>query len=351
MVKPNRVFETSGPQTALKEHSGIIEAVKRSLIEWGVRSDRNSHHRDFEKRAIESALRCFQFHNFGMQLPRIVCAQTPQDLMQAIKHVLKCELDEGRALDTESRRLIQDAMKLEHGEPYYISEKGNNRKKPGLTKYTLKDLDPLSRFQWVPCSELEYCFGDFSDVGYCLGMAFEAIVASYAASNIACMSCKALKTLSWCGGKKSSWCDMECRHCRASYEIKSKKDAEAISKVHRFKSGGLGGSFEGYCRQRATHPQCKHNMVFISRQATMIRSKGFVGPVEVAETQKVLPRLSMLSFADPCRNDIPMKSSFNVNQNTRMVWFYIPWFRFDACKSAKDLFNEAFPGHWDRLYS
>lgn len=80
----------------------------------------------------------------------------------------------------------------------------------------------------------------------------EALVAHHVVYSASCYHCKQRGGLRRKGGRDtdSSWTDLLCWKCKSTYEIKSKKDAEALEKVfHRNELPG--GSFRLSCQQVA----------------------------------------------------------------------------------------------------
>ena len=96
----------------------------------------------------------------------------------------------------------------------------------------------------------------------------EAIVCCHALKNIPCTNCKLLKALRWAGGGKSSWQDMICIECGATYEIKTKASMEKVEtalKHNRIQ----GGSFRAWCELINSQPTTiKRYLVILPRTFT-----------------------------------------------------------------------------------
>jgi len=160
----------------------------------------------------------------------------------------------------------------------------------------------------------------YMEDGWLVGNAFEAFVSCHAAQNIACFHCKGLRTLCWAGGYLASWRDLTCRLCRSTYEIKSKKDVAAIDKIFHYKRVD-GGSFRGWCieQKKCANIDAKHFLVLVSRAATYVRSGELMWPVEIAEIDRVLPRLSFRSFSSFLRKrkSILLQSTCFIKSRTK----------------------------------
>jgi hypothetical protein len=233
----------------------------------------------------------------------------------------------------------------------------NNRK----TQSTSVPNDLLEAIRFVLRAEFtatnraaEDYFNDFSDRNFVLGMAFEAIVACHVAHSVlpvSCVHCGSQRSIQWCGGKRSSWADITCLTCQASYEIKSKESQEAISMEFE-RNSCQGGSYSGYEARVGSNYNRRCFVAFVSRTS----KPAYVGEticntwlVEVAELGGTQPQMQV----QPSLNHTGAgpTSKFQVRPGTRKIWFRIPAIEFDLETIAREIFDCRFPGKWEGLKS
>ena len=184
-----------------------------------------------------------------------------------------------------------DELKLHdiYPEPYYrLRDRQTGKvyaykKKDAFKMYTPEQLDPLRRWKFDLISYEEHLFERWfvdDDHASKLGTLMEALVACHALASEACYNCKFRKTLRWNGGGSGSWQDMLCIECGkikdkfhrvllrhmvaslksynilvgATYEVKTKKDIEAVEKT-LMRNSLQGGSFSAWCQLKASKQQ------------------------------------------------------------------------------------------------
>jgi hypothetical protein len=199
-------------------------------------------------------------------------------------------------------------------------------------------IDPLRRFECAGTQEGQERFRDMvTDLNSdeISGMASEAIVARYASHNEACYHCKSRNPLFWAGGGNYPWTDMICTFCSSAFEIKSKRNMEAVEKAGNAQSrfGISGGSYRGYYElhnDRSRKAGWKHYLVLMSRKQSVnydmeTHAHRFTWQVLIGEIRSVEPRLSGLSFAvEPMR----LHSSITLKSEPK-AWFSIPYQHLD----------------------
>merc|ERR1719232_2506329 len=99
----------------------------------------------------------------------------------------------------------------------------------------------------------------------------------------------------WNGGRNlaSSWHDIVCKKCKATYEIKSKRDNQAIEDCFKF-NRIPGGSFSTFHEYKAFGRS--RFLLLVSRKPDVDLSGLFFYPVTVALIEDALPALKDKSF-------------------------------------------------------
>merc|ERR1719491_1178991 len=115
-------------------------------------------------------------------------------------------------------------------QPFYHRYNGTLGKQKWATKFKISELDPMNRFEGIEYSSKDWFRKMWnsstppSPSPMLEGIICEALVAHHMIYKIQqCYSCKRRHGLRWNGGfnTSSSWADVICIKCSASYEIKS----------------------------------------------------------------------------------------------------------------------------------
>ena len=344
------------------------EAI-RSLRLWGVDSTIRQEHTRFQEKTLMVVAQCFSGRKQEMQ--RSKPKMLPEDPNLAVKMVLRAEVKD---FNKPRYRLLEDNIKdpsLLFQCPYYsklytsfdpdsfTSGKLNYLVKLAFKKISKKELDPLARFSEKLCTKKELFLDRWinQDSGEGVqGHIIEAIVVSHAIYNEACYNCKARKALRWNGGPGAPWTDMECIRCESAYEIKSKRDMEAISKSSDgYIQGGCYAGFHNLHGQSRKYGW-KHYLVLVSRMKSFAlfpdKGPGFhqCRTVQIAEIKAVLPRLQPSCFIDGVYKDRRMTIKSEIKTKTSPItWFKIPYQPVSYKSILMQVMEEFFPGVAEEL--
>ncbi len=213
-------------------------------------------HFQFRRRAIRDCKAYMsKISNDNINYQAISALKFPKNYNDAYQHVLRNE-DMPDIVGTYS-----DKLESEGYEPYF---RRFDQRTGNFNGYTLKQefkaylpsqLDPLNRFTFNRCSKEEKLFNEWflADDDSMDGLVFEAVLACHALQAESCHNCKYKNALRWNGGSGSSWQDLVCTNCEATYEIKTKATIEKVETALRYKI--QGGSFSAWCelKNRATY--------------------------------------------------------------------------------------------------
>lgn len=257
-----------------------------------------------------------------------------------MKFVLQTEIKEARIF-----RKCEDTLGHPFAPYYVVNEQGRDVPKISrrFFKYSSRQLDPFSRFSYRDQSLKEMVSEDWSTSDSLGGRVFEALVACHIIHSKACKSCFCKNVLRYNGGldEVCSWSDIVCIKCNATYEIKSKKDPEAIQKS--FQYGFRGGSFRTFAQFEQIG---ERYLIVVSRApvAVCAESGAICHPVTVAKIDYVIPQISCDSF-DPKSTNIPLRTIIKLQG--RSQWCNLPLCTLDFWSTAKEVFEEYFgPGEW-----
>jgi hypothetical protein len=281
----------------------------------------------------------------------------PRDIVHAILHVFRSILIMDDAKCTLCADSLEALCRTDTEEsavtfrpPFFQTRSGSFSKRWAFSRFSRNDLDPFNRFQKEEAvSKAYWYYSDFTDKGFVAGNAFEAIVACHAVHNESCFSCKTRGAMRW-SGRDGAWLDMVCHYCQSTYEIKSKQSKDVIER--QFAAERVyGGSYRHFFRNtsHSIERNCKRFIVFVSRDFSLLRSKSKVWHVEIAEMDFVLPMLTENSFFTSTKSVLSIRSWVYLKKKTRACWFQIPYLECDFQSLAKQIFDEVFPGEWNRL--
>jgi hypothetical protein len=225
----------------------VLEELVHSLHEMGVGASHPDHFQ-FRRRAIRDCKAYMsKISNDNINYQAISALKFPKNYNDAYQHVLRNE-DMPDIVGTYS-----DKLESEGYEPYF---RRFDQRTGNFNGYTLKQefkaylpsqLDPLNRFTFNRCSKEEKLFNEWflADDDSMDGLVFEAVLACHALQAESCHNCKYKNALRWNGGSGSSWQDLVCTNCEATYEIKTKATIEKVETALRYKI--QGGSFSAWC--------------------------------------------------------------------------------------------------------
>jgi len=349
----------------------VRREVELSLMLWGVKPQLSNHEK-FHRSAINSAVSysgaAARNKKLGERSPVDVRIEElringsgggsggdfPKDPLAAVRFVLRGEMDEV-AVDGNVRNFFLVTDTLSHPfEPNYVTAdrktgKEMVRRSPQFSKYSESELDPFRRFARLDLPWHEQRWVHFQDADAAGGHVMEALVACQLVHHEACKSCFARNGLRYNGGsdEASSWADVVCVRCHATYEIKSKADNQKLENCWKY--GYPGGSFRTYA---ALEPNGKRFLVVVSRQPSIGRTEDKHYPVTLAEIDHVVPRLTDWSFVASTKegSGVPLRTIIKPNLSTRKRWCDLPACYVDVAFEVKRAYDGKFgEGKWDEM--
>lgn len=335
-------------------------AIRRSCLEWGIFPDGGCKvHRDFEQTIVNivvaakkgtSSSACEEDEGESECRTSLL----PKDFEGAAHIVLRDNWE--ILIEHGYCAVYKDKFELD-GEgqcPFMVypckfnpNEHWHVALRPQWTRHSRTKLDPLERFTYgeMTPEEVVQELANDPTCGEVAGLVFEGIVASYAMYNVPCPVCSPYKSLRWTSGG-TSYSDMECTKCHSVFEIKSRKNMEAIEKGNCW--GHFGGSYQGWCmlqqQQRRRNISLKHFLVLVSRQPSQnLDGTQKYWSVHLSTIDKVLPNLTSFSFENTSPRSIGSKIYSRAKSK---VWFRIPYKQIDFSavvgSAIKDLFPYSF---------
>ncbi|KAK1747324.1 hypothetical protein QTG54_001287 [Skeletonema marinoi] len=330
----------------------VCDELVHSLLEMGASSD---VHSKLRQRVIRDCKAYLSSSGDPIDWQALKALKFPKNYNDAYEHVLRND----DVPDTVTT--YKDKLKLDGYEPFY---RNFDRRTGVFNGYKLKaefkavspsQLDPFNRFTFDRTSKEETLFDDWflADDDSRDGIMYEAVLACHALQAESCHNCKVKNVLRWNGGSGSSWQDLLCTMCEATYEIKTKATMEKVETALRY-NNIKGGSFSAWCEMKnSKHRSQKTYLVLLTREPTFNRQNKQVRPVTIAEIEKVLPRVHAGSFNTE-RTCVSLKSRVSLNMNTKTKWFDLPvkgetiYMKEIAEKVYKDRFSEeTFTRMWD----
>jgi hypothetical protein len=311
-------------------------ALQRELLSWGVDTQNNPEHARFAAQVAAEVQSCQNAE------PHRCCGVKPVDLPKDdVEEAVRIIFRDNIVTCPRVIHVIDD--KLEGGDddrccnvfPTVCQNQVKVQLKNSRFSFGAA-IDPLRRFECVGTVEGQERFRDMvtdlDNSDEISGLASEVIVARYASHNEACYHCKSRNTLFWAGGP---WTDMICTYCSSAFEIKSKRNMEAVEKAGNAQSrfGINGGSYRGYYELHndpGREAGWKHYLVLMSRKKSVTydmetNSHRFTWQVLIGEIRSVEPRLSGFSFA---MEPVLLRSSITLKSEPK-AWFNIPYQHLD----------------------
>lgn len=334
----------------------IKHAIIKDLYSWGLNPNSpgfSSEERSFYERAIETAIGAFEWNIDTIDDSIPVTIDLPVDIHEAMKVVLRGEIEcEGKTFYIIHDK-IQDIDPNLFSAPFWVKEDSTGglkqvfkaRQFQHISKALLKPLDRFSRTAMTRKEYFQFLFFRENPLRS-VGHFYEAIVAHHVVhNNTCCKSCGHVSTLKLAGGFSNPWSDLICVKCQSTYEIKSKKTSAQIEQAIFSKHGINGGSFPHFCDLKKKHedkPEAKQFLMLVSRRPEYAPgSWDKYTKVHVAEIDRVLPTMNTKSFANPIK--IKLRSSIYVKKETyQRNWLRIPECKFDQEKICREVFDEYF---------
>eukprot|EP00980_Cylindrotheca_fusiformis_P013581 scaffold3479_cov106-Cylindrotheca_fusiformis.AAC.2 len=346
--------------------SEIRKELIYCLREWGIGDTTGQHnaenHARFQKKVIAAGIEMSTstMDAKKLEFDDLRFEQFPADFQEAYKYVLRHDTMGTPIFIATDKFSISQAPFFRRYDPNDTEQEYRDMRygrKKEFKKAPLIALDPLCRFEFEEISEAEFFFqswfvGDDNRLG---GVVMEALLACHAIHQEACFNCKYRHSLRWNGGGRSSWQDLVCIKCKCMYEVKSKKDMDAIQKGAHY-NRLYGGSFYGWSLVNNTKgPDQKIFLVQVPRMPTHTRNR-IVFPVQVAEIKKVLPKVHEYTF-NPKESCIRLKTEISLNLHTKEHWFDLPcpddfsWNREDVKRVYCERFSiDAFEKFTDKYF-
>ena len=318
------------------EEEKVKSSIFKSLNEWGVNNDQ-SDHREFRKHAIKLCLEIYRrqwnteedIAELQEEREALLKESLPCGFDEAYKHVLHSDLvDDG----TEKFDVCIDLLDSISGgrfegfcEPFfYKSDENGNTKllvKKQFKMFHEKYLDPLRRYRAEWKEPSDFFFDRFfspEEHESRLGIVFEAWIACHVAQFQSCFNCGRKNSVRWVGGLRSPWRDMECVHCHAVYEIKTKKSEKIVVKL--VQSDKIrGGSYKGFCKVKRRLKDQKVFLVLAPRASISSRGRR-VYPVRIVEITQCAPKVSEWTLLGRPR----LKTEVFFKSTKVKTWFELP---------------------------
>ena len=261
----------------------VRDELVHSLQEWGVNRtfDKLSpfhlhEHYKFRQKAILDCMANLSAMPLDGQIDyqALKSQKFPTNYSDAYEHVLRND-DVPDIVNTYTDTLDGEGFL----EPYF---RNIDRRTGDIVGYRLKhayqklsstQLDPLYRFSFHRTEREELIFKRWflEDYASTYGVVFEALLSCHMLQAEPCYNCKAQNTLRWNGGGNTSWQDIVCTNCKATFEVKTKATLEKLETALRF-NNIQGGSFTAWCELKNSK-QSGHKMylVILPRQHTFNR--------------------------------------------------------------------------------
>ena len=316
------------------EEEKVKSSIFKSLNEWGVNNDQ-SEHREFRKHVVKLCLEIFRqewnseedIAELKEEMEALRKESLPYGFDEAYKHVLYSDLvDDGtRKFDVCIDLLDSISGERFEGfcEPFFYKsdENGNTKLLKKRQFYRFHEMDPLRRYREEFKEPSDFFFERFfspEEHESRLGVVFEAWIACHVAQFQSCVNCGCKKSVRWVGGFRSSWRDMECVHCHAVYEIKTKKSEKIILKIVHW--GKIrGGSYRGFCKLKRRFKDQKVFLVLAPR-ASISSIGSRVYPVRIVEITQCSPKVSEWTLLGRPR----LKTEVFFKSTKVKTWFELP---------------------------
>ena len=326
--------------------SDVRDELIHSLREWGVRPGEGGRHSGFQDQILRTGVQYSRLDygaaaSFEEHVKTLKATPSlPRDRTQALRHVLLKEID---GPEDDIFYAAKDCIGMNYPPNFRVVDDDTDRsvyryvRKKDFVKFKNIDVDPFHRFQLASYSRQDWYCKIWDNLESLSGHIFEALVAHHVVFNMPCASCKLRNSLKWNGGIHAvgSWNDIVCTNskCLATYEIKSKRNDDAVNKGLD-RNSFPGGSFRTF---QCLPPNNSRYVVIVSRAYTyQSKEKKYCHRVTLAKINKVVPRLCSESFVDT-RNNIRIRSEIIMDQGHKkskvsLKWCSIP--KFDPAKES-----------------
>lgn len=339
----------------------VRKVVTENLEEWGINKTFSQRHRDFHNRTMKVAIENSKQDSSSIPVDEygFNAIEISSNRGIAIRQVLRNELESSEGFVFSE---VHDSLGFGFSPFYFIIDK--RRKSRVLVqqnwakKFNIRQLDPFERFSATEHDAKSHFHRLWSLPSSPMlgGHIFEALVALHMVHNMQCEFCKR-RGLSWNGGfgKSASWADVVCKHCMASYEIKSRPSDDKIEKDLKFNS--LRGSSFRMFHNNPYRYQARY-IVIVSRGETYNNHRALQGlahRVSVAEIKKVEPMLcgeSFCTFINP-KDDSRMRmiSKVSIDRATlKKAWFFVRPYKEETFGAiACEVFDKVYgDGAWSK---
>jgi hypothetical protein len=308
--------------------------LSHSLSEWGVPKD--EAHLEFRRGVILVGIGCFRARGNDSSSIKDLSSPSSRRRLCNINIVLT-DITAAYEFYLQHEDIVapmfcyEDMINMDASEPYYRWYNISTRKieyklKPKFRGISSKYLDPFDRFRYEEMSNEEHFFnkwlvdtGNAAKIG---GKLMEVSLACHIHRYEACFHCNSKKSIRWNGGSNSSWQDLVCLACNATYEVNTKSNMEAVESAFRLNKI-IGGSFEEFCTIRNSQLQPKMFCVLLPRKSIAKDPHNQVYPVYVAEITKGVPQLYHAAFNKRLPK-LRFKTRISVSLNTKKKWFDLP---------------------------
>ncbi|OEU06527.1 hypothetical protein FRACYDRAFT_254547 [Fragilariopsis cylindrus CCMP1102] len=321
--------------------SDVREGIIKNLKEWGFDPTYNEEHNAFGDEAVEEAVENSKPDSGAPISINHISANDgvlSKDITEAVRQVLRNELESSNDeifFDTNDSIEFNSkdySLSIECGKKIH-AKSARSVKTFDVTAYSAEDWYRKS-WKFPP------------SVG---GHVYEALVARHMIDQMPCRSCGCRHQLYWNGGfdSSSSWADVVCKNCMASYEIKSVSSDATFEKKLKYNSFN-GGSFRKFHKNPARY-QARY-FVIVSREATSSQESNDCTShrVSIAEIQKVEPSLRVQSFDVAKASRIRIQSNVKINKNSlEMARCYVPIFKTSHTEIAQSVFEDYYGSNFN----
>ena len=334
--------------------SDVREGIIKNLKEWGFDPTYNEEHKAFWDEAVEEAVENSKPDSGAPISINHIFANDgvlSKDITEAVRQVLRNELESS---NDEIFFDTNDSIEFNSYKPFYHRFDRRTGKtilcqQNAAKKYTPNQLDPLKRFDVTAYNAEDWYRKSWKFPPSVGGHVYEALVARHMIDQMQCRSCGCRHQLYWNGGfdSSSSWADVVCKNCMASYEIKSVSSDATFEKKLKYNSFN-GGSFRKFHKNPARY-QARY-FVIVSREATSSQESNDCTShrVSIAEIQKVEPSLRVQSFDVAKASRIRIQSNVKINKNSlEKAWCYVPTFKTSHTEIAQSVFEDYYGSNFN----
>lgn len=368
--------------------------MERSLLEWGIDATRGKQHLEFYQNSMQQVLQYYSNPDEIVCEPEhsalrhyAIPSDTFMDIHSTARHLLTAELTSQEHSTCSSHHILSDtiAERFEQGvrdstaiafvPPFRVKYDRHWKEATKSSHYKIQydlraefihfsraDLDPFARFSLEEASPAEYFFDRLTNEDYLHDVAFKTIVACHVFNSEVCRSCAAEGSLQWRanGYSTSRWNHIECVQCNSTYTIQSREWRVKGNVEHKRIEGGSFAhchemkSLNSQTCSTSTGNKRKHYIVLSTSNRELTLKPDGAGktqetPVQIAEIDGIIPRLTPDSFPSSNESGIPILSWIRFIPKTRKIWFHVATEGIDVKDLAQKVYKEYFPEEWDRL--